>query len=79
MGILKKCCGLSELLAQPVDKLCTFSKMVANNAQLRPQKITTFASLAQYFTRGLSLFDLYMTYNTIKHHLGKKKVLILTK
>ena len=47
--------------------------------KLRPQKLTTFASLAQYFTCGLNFLELYMTYNTIKHHLEKKKVLILTK
>ena len=39
MGILKKCCGLSELLAQPVDKLCTFSKMVPNNVQTMTSKV----------------------------------------
>ena len=47
--------------------------------KLRPQKLTSFASLTQYLTRGLSSFELYMTYTTIKHHLGKKKILILTK
>ena len=42
--------------------------------KLRPPKLTSFASLTQYLTRGLSSFELYMTYNTKQHHLGKKNI-----
>ena len=42
--------------------------------KLRPQKLTSFASLTQYLTRGLSSLELYMTYNTKQHHLGKKNI-----
>ena len=49
MRILKKCCGLSEILAQPVDKLCTFSKMVPNNAQITTSKVNEFCIVNSIF------------------------------
>ena len=41
--------GLSELLAQPVDKLCTFSKMVANNVQTTTSKVNELCIVNSIF------------------------------
>ena len=64
------CCDLRDLLAQPIDETCPFSVTTVYNTQWKVLMQSSNEMIIHF--KCIKYFKLFVTFNTLEHHLGKE-------